>query len=187
MIGVGELKRGITIELDGVLYAVLEYNHIKMGRGSAQVRLKLRDVRGGHTVEKSFQATEKFARARVERFPAQYLYQEGELYYFMSTETFDQIPVRGDVIGDSVYYMKENEVYELSVYQEQPIGVELPVAVELKVAETEPGFRGDTTSGGGKPAKTETGLSVQVPFFINEGDTIKVDTRSGEYLERIST
>jgi elongation factor P len=187
MIGVGDLKRGITIELDGTLYSVLEYQHIKMGRGSAQIRLKLRDVRGGHTVERSFQATEKFQRARVERFPAQYLYNDGELYYFMNSATFDQIPVRSDVIGDSVYYMKENETYELSTYQDQPIGVELPVAVELRIAETEPGFKGDTASGGGKPAKTETGLTVQVPFFLNEGDVIKVDTRSGEYLERVSS
>ncbi len=187
MIGVGELKRGITIELDGTLYSVLEYNHIKMGRGSAQIRLKLRDVRGGHTVEKSFQATEKFARARVERFPAQYLYRDGDLYYFMNTDTFDQVPVRADVIGDSVYYMKENEIYELSTYQEEPIAVELPVAVELRVVETDPGFKGDTASGGGKPAKTETGLTVQVPFFVHEGDVVKVDTRSGDYLERVSS
>jgi elongation factor P len=187
MIGVGDLKRGITIELDGTLYSVLEYHHIKMGRGSAQVRLKLRDVRGGHTLERSFQATEKFARARVERFPAQYLYRDGDIYHFMNTGTFDQVPVREEVIGDSVYYMKENETYELSVYQDQPIGVELPVAVELAITETEPGFKGDTASGGGKPAKTETGLTVQVPFFVNEGDVVKVDTRSGEYLERVSS
>ncbi len=186
MIGVGELKRGITIELDGTLYTVLEYQHIKMGRGSAQIRLKLRDVRGGHTVERSFQATEKFARARVERFPAQYLYNDGDVHYFMNTATFDQIPVPAEVIGDSVNYMKENDTYELSTYQERPIGVELPPSVELRVSSTEPGVKGDTASGATKPATLETGLVVNVPLFVNEGDLLKIDTRTGEYVERVT-
>src|SRR5207244_12824983 len=121
---------------------------------------RLRDVRGGDVVERSFQATEKFPRARVERFAAQYLYNDGDLYYFMNTATFDQIPVRAEVLGDSMHYMKENETYELSLYQDQPIGVELPTAVDLRVLETEPGFKGDTATGGNKPARLDTGVTV---------------------------
>lgn len=186
MIDAGELKRGITIELDGQLYQVLDYQHIKIGRGSAHVRLKLRDIRAGHTTERSFQASEKFARAFLERRPVQYLYNDGSLYYFMDTETFEQMPLDKAMLGEALSYLKEELNLQVLTHKGEAIGIELPVAVELQVTETGPSFKGDTASAGGKPAKLETGIIVQVPFFINTGDIIKVDTRSGEYLERIS-
>jgi len=186
MIDAGELKKGITIELDGQLYQVLDYQHIKIGRGSAHVRLKLRDIRAGHTTERSFQASEKFARAFLERRPVQYLYNDGSLYYFMDTETFEQMPLDKAMLGEALNYLKEELNLQVLTHKGEAIGIELPVAVELQVTETGPSFKGDTASAGGKPAKLETGIIVQVPFFINTGDIIKVDTRSGEYLERIS-
>ncbi len=186
MINVTEARKGITIELDGVLYQVLDFEHIKMGRGSAQVRLRLRDMRGGHTIDRSFQATAKFPRARVERQAVQYLYEDGDLHYFMNTETYDQIALNTEQLGDALQYLSENTTCQLLTHGEQAIGIELPAAVELKVAQTDPWVRGDTAQGGNKPARLETGLMVQVPLFINTGDVVKVDTRSGEYLERAS-
>lgn len=186
MIDAGELKRGITIELDGQLYQVLDYQHIKMGRGSAQVRLKLRDVRAGHTTERSFQASERFTRAFLERRPVQYLYNDGSLYYFMDTKTFEQIPLNKSMLGETLKYLKDGMHLELLIHRGKAVGTELPVSVELKVIETGPGFKGDTASAGSKPAKLETGITIKVPFFINTGDIIKVDTRTGEYLERVS-
>jgi len=184
VISVTDARKGATVEMDGTLYQVLDFEHIKMGRGSAQVRLKLRDVRDGHTVDKTFQATAKLARARVDRQKCQYLYQDGDLYYFMNTETFDQIPLNRNQVGDAAMYLTENAGCDVLTYGDEPIGVELPAAVELSVAETDPWVRGDTAQGGTKPAKLETGLQVQVPLFISTGEKVKVDTRSGEYLER---
>ena len=184
MINVSEVRKGITIELDGNLYHVLEFDHIKIARGSAQVRLKLRDVRGGHTIDRTFQASVKFARARIERQSVQYLYQDGDLYYFMNTETYDQMPVNGNQVGEAASYLAENATCDLLVYGDETIGIELPAAVELTVAETDPWVKGDTAQGGTKPAKLESGLTLQVPLFISIGDKVKVDTRSGEYLER---
>jgi elongation factor P len=186
MIDAGELKRGITIELDGQLYQVLDYQHIKMGRGSAQVRLKLRDIRAGHTTERSFQASETFTRAFLERRPAQYLYNDGSLYHFMDTKSFEQIPIDKSMLGDALNYLKDGASLEILTHKGKPMGIQLPVSVELKVTETGPGFKGDTASAGSKPAELETGMTIKVPFFINTGDIIKVDTRSGEYLERVS-
>jgi elongation factor P len=186
MISPGELRRGIAIELDGKLYTVLSYEHIKMGRGSAQIRIKLRDVRGGHTIDRTFQATEKFTRARIDRAPMQFLYEENGLYYFMNAETFEQIALTKDQVGDALYYLRENEAVDVLTYGDEAIGLELPTSVNLKVTQTEPGFKGDTATGANKPATLETGLTVQVPLFIKEGDTLKVDTRSGEYLERVA-
>lgn len=185
MIDAGELKKGITIMLDGQLYQVLDYNHIKMGRGSAQIRIRLRDIKGGHTIEKSFQASEKFAKVFLERRPVQYLYNDGDLFHFMDSETYEQFAVEKTLIGDALNYMKENMNLEIVIYKGNAIGVELPVSVELQIAETGPGFKGNTASAGGKPAKLETGITIQVPFFLNTGDKIKVDTRTGEYLERV--
>ncbi len=185
MIDAGELKKGITIELDGQLFQVLDYQHIKIGRGSAQVRLKLRNIEGGHTTERSFQASEKFTKAFLERRPVQYLYNEGNLYYFMDNETFDQMTVDKEMLSDSLGYLKEGMNLEIVTHNGKTLGVDLPVAVELQVAETGPGFKGNTASAGSKPAVMETGITIQVPFFINTGDVIKVDTRSGEYLERV--
>jgi elongation factor P len=186
MIDAGELKRGITIELDGQLYQVLDYQHIKIGRGSAQVRLKLRDVRAGHTTERSFQASETFTRAFLERRPAQYLYNDGSLYHFMDTKSFEQIPIDKSMLGDVLNYLKDGSNLEILTHKGKSMGIQLPVSVELKVTETGPGFKGDTASAGSKPAELETGMTIKVPFFINTGDIIKVDTRSGEYLERVS-
>jgi len=186
MIGSGDLRKGITIELDGELYQVLDYQHIKIGRGSAQLRLKFRDVRGGHTIERTFQAGEKFTRARLDYRNVQYLYNDGDLYHFMDEENFEQFPLNLSQLGDIVNYLKEGMSLQVSSYKDEVVGVELPVAVELKVVETEPGFKGDTATGGSKPAKLETGITIQVPLFVNTGDVIKVDTRSATYLERVS-
>ena len=186
MITSGELRKGITIELEGQLYHVLDYQHIKMGRGSAQVRLKLRDIRGGHTIERTFQATEKFTRARLDYRSKQYLYNEGNLYYFMDEENFEQVSLDSEQLGDVINYLKEGMSLQISSYKGELVGVELPITVELQVIDTDPGFKGDTATAGNKPAKLESGITIQVPLFINKGDIIKVDTRSGSYLERIS-
>jgi len=186
VIDAGELRKGINIELDGQPFQVLDYQHIKMARGSAQVRLKLRDVRGGHTTERVFQASQKFTKAFLNRRSVQYLYNDGNLYYFMDNETFEQSAVDKMMLGNALNYLKDGSNMQLLTFKGQTIGIELPVSVELKVAETGPGFKGDTASAGSKPAKLETGLTIQVPFFINTDDMIKVDTRTGEYLERIS-
>jgi elongation factor P len=186
LINVGEIKKGIMIELEGQLYQIVDFQHIKMGRGSAQVRLKLRNIKTGGNVDKSFQATEKFQRVRLDQRTVQYLYSDDEQYHFMDTETFDQIVLGRDILGDAVSYLKENQTMELQSYNEQPIGVDLPITVDLVITQTDPGFRGDTATGGTKPATVETGLVVQVPLFVNQGETIRVDTRTGTYLERVS-
>lgn len=186
MINVGEIKKGIMIELEGQLYQIVDFQHIKMGRGSAQVRLKLRNIKTGGNVDKSFQATEKFQRVRLDQRTVQYLYSDDDQYHFMDTETFDQLVLGRDILGDAVNYLKENQTMELQSYNEQPIGVDLPITVDLVITQTDPGFRGDTATGGTKPATVETGLVVQVPLFVNQGETIRVDTRTGTYLERVS-
>ncbi|HUF54506.1 MAG TPA: elongation factor P [Dehalococcoidia bacterium] len=184
MIEGSQLRRGNTIEIDGTLYSVIEIDHIKMGRGSAQVRMKLRDIRAGHIVDKSAQAGARFQQVRVERQPAQYLYADGDLHYFMNTETYDQFPVNGSLLGDARNFLTENANAELLMYGDEAVGIELPSAVELAVAETDPWVKGDTAQGGTKPAKLETGITVTVPLFINPGDKLKIDTRTGQYLER---
>ena len=186
MISTGELKKGASIELDGKLYSILDYSHIKTGRGSAQVRIKFRDVRSGAIFEQTFQAGTKFTRARVERREMQYLYSDEQFYYFMNTENYEQIPVSGTSIGDAGKYLKENDLCELVLFGEEVIGIELPMTVELTVVETDPGFKGDTATGGTKPAKMETGLIVQVPLFVDQGTKIRINTDSGAYIERVS-
>ena len=184
MISTGDLKRGMAIELDGDLWQVLEYHHIKMGRGSAQVRMKVRNLKTGTTVERTFQAGEKFRRAILDRRNMQYLYHEDNTYHFMDLDTYEQTPISAGVLGDVTSYLKDNQTVEILTYQDQPIGAELPPNVELEVTRTDPGLRGDTATAGTKPATLETGLVVQVPLFVNEGDRIRVDTRTGQYLER---
>ncbi len=184
MISTGELKKGITIELEDQLYQIVDYQHIKMGRGSAQVRIKLRDIRAGHTIERTFQAGERFPRARMDQRSMQYLYREGELYFFMDTENYEQMSLEAGHLNEVLPYLLEGMSLQVSFYKESPVGVELPTAVELTVAETGPSFKGDTATGGTKPATMETGLTLQVPLFVNTGDKIKVDTRTAEYLER---
>jgi elongation factor P len=187
MLDAGELRKGIVIELDGELYYILDYQHIKMGRGTAQVRLKLRDIRAGHTIERTFQAGERFQQAYLEQCPAQYLYCDGELYYFMDQQSFEQIVLSAKQLGQVLNYLKEGMTLQLSMHERQPLAVELPNTVELKVIKAAPAFKGNTAQGGGKPATLETGITIQVPFFIEAGDVVLVDTRSGEYVERISS
>ena len=185
MIETGAIKKGMTIELDGSLYKILILKHIKIARGSAQVRMKLRNITEGHTIERTFQAGERFAVARLERQEAQFLYRDGDLFHFMYTDTFEQSPVSSELLEDVVGYLLEGMTLDLILHGEVPIGVELPTTVDLRVTETDPGYKGDTAQGGTKPATLETGLTVNVPLFVNEQDTIKVDTRTGEYQERV--
>ena len=184
MISTGDMKRGATIELDGRVYQVMEFAHIKMGRGSAQMRMKLRDVRRGDIIERTFQAGEKWPRVRVERVPMQYSYSDTGLYYFMNSETYDQVPLTQDQVGDAMNFLAENGTCDVLFLGEEAIGIELPASVVLKVAECEPGIKGDTATGATKPAKMETGLVVNVPLFINEGDRLKINTSTGQYQER---
>ncbi len=184
MISAGELKKGIAIELDGNIYQITEYQHIKMGRGSAQVRLKLRDIISSNTTERSFQANYKFTPAFLENRSVQYLYNDGDLYHFMDNENYEQIALTVEQLDEAINYLKEGLSLDLLTCKGEPINVELPVSIELQVTDTEPGFKGNTATGGSKPAKLETGLTVQVPLFINSGDKIKVDTRNGKYQEK---
>ncbi|MFC2070685.1 elongation factor P [Chloroflexota bacterium] len=185
MISGSELRKGVIIELDGTLYQVVEYQHVKMKR-TALAKVKLRDIEGGHTIEQSFQSDAKFTRVRLEFRDMQYLYNDGGLYYFMDEENFEQTPLNVNQLGDAPHYLKEGMSLQVSTYKGKLIGIEMPLNVELKVTETGPGFKGDTATSGNKPAILETGITVQVPLFINEGDTIKVDTRDGSYIERAS-
>jgi elongation factor P len=181
----GELRKGLTIDLDGMLVRVLDYQHIKQGRGSAFVRLQMRNLRTGSITERTFQATTRFQLAPLERSTIQYLYKDGDDYQFMNTETFDQFTLSPDVLGDAVNYLRENDTIDMLSYGDEPLDVELPTTVNLTVTHTEPGFRGDTATGGTKPATVETGLTVNVPLFVNEGDVIKIDTRTGDYITRV--
>ena len=184
MISTGEIKRGITVEIDGQLYQIMEFQHIKMGRGSAQVRMKLRNVRKGDTIEKTVQAGERFQRARLDHRTVQFMYTDGTLYHFMDTKTYEQFALDDRVLGDATNYLVTNMEVTLDEYEGDPIGVEMPASVVMTVADTSVGLKGDTATGATKPATMESGLKVNVPLFVNRGDKIKVDTRSGEYLER---
>ena len=183
MISGGDLRKGIIIELDDKLYQVIEYQHVKMKR-TALARVKLRDINAGHTIERSFQSNEKLVRARLDSRSMQYLYNDGDLYYFMDEKSYEQIGINREKLGDALDYLKEGASVEVSSYRGEVVDIELPITVELEVIETEPGFKGDTATAGSKSAKLETGLTIQVPLFINEGDIIKIDTRTGTYLER---
>jgi elongation factor P len=185
MISTGELKKGVAIELDGELWQILDYHHIKMGRGSAQVRITLRNIKRGQTIERSFQAGTKWPRASMEKRPVQFLYRDGDDFNFMDTDTYDQFSLSAGQLGDAVLYLKDGMTVDRTSYQGDTIGVELPVSVDLRVTQTEPGFAGDTQTGARKPATTESGLVVQVPIFVSEGDTIRIDTRTGEYQTRV--
>ena len=185
MISTGELKKGVVIELEGDLWQILDYHHIKMGRGSAQVRIKFRNVRKQSIVEKTFQAGEKFPRATMERRTAQFLFAEGDDYTFMDTETYDQFVITAAQLGDAKGYIKDGLQLDRVSYEGETLGVELPINLDLKVTETDPGFAGDTATGTRKPATLETGLVVQVPLFVSVGDVIRVDTRTGEYQTRV--
>ncbi|HHW02651.1 MAG TPA: elongation factor P [Thermoanaerobacterales bacterium] len=185
MISTNDLRTGVTVEIDGDVFMVVDFQHVKPGKGAAFVRTKIKNVKTGQVFERTFRAGEKLNRAVIERKTMQYLYESGETYYFMDTQTFEQIPLNKDQLGDSIKYLKENMEVMVMFYEGVSIGIELPTFVELQVIETEPGFKGDTATGGSKPATLETGAVVQVPLFINKGDVIRVDTRTGEYLSRV--
>ena len=181
----GDFRNGTTFEMDGNVFRVVEFQHVKPGKGSAFVRTKLKNVISGAVIEKTFNPSEKYPAAQIEKKEMQYLYNDGELYYFMDEETFDQIPLNYEQVEDAIKFLKENEVATIRFYQGQPFQVEAPNFAELEVTETEPGIKGDTASNVTKSATVETGAVVQVPLFINEGDKIKIDTRTGEYLSRV--
>jgi elongation factor P len=185
MISTGDLRKGVVIELDNDLWQILDYHHIKMGRGSAQVRIKLKNVKKGAIVERSFQAGDKWPRARLDRRQVQFLYRDGDDFHFMDTDTYDQFMLSAEQLDDAVPYLKDGMLLDRTSYEGETIGVELPITVDMLVASTEPGFAGDTATGARKPATTESGLVVQVPLFVSEGDTIRIDTRTGEYQTRV--
>lgn len=184
MIDAGELRPGNTVERNGELLQVLSFDHVKLGRGSAIVRTKLRNVNTGSVTEETFRPEEKFQRARIDRREAQYLYKDGDNYVVMDSSTYDQHHVGPEVMGDAIRWLRDGEQVFLAMHDDRVIGVDLPIAVELEVTYTEPGFKGDTATGGTKPATLETGASVDVPLFVETGERIRVDTRSGRYMER---
>lgn len=185
MIAAGEFKNGVTVEIDGNIYQILEFQHVKPGKGAAFVRTKLKNIISGGVVEKTFRPTEKFPKAHIDRKDMQYLYRDGDLFNFMDVETYDQIALNEDVVGDSLKFVKENEVVKICSHNGNVFSVEPPLFVELAITETEPGFKGDTAQGATKPATVETGAIVMVPLFVEQGDVLKIDTRSGEYLSRV--
>ncbi|MGM7701935.1 elongation factor P [Pseudalkalibacillus sp. Hm43] len=184
MISVNDFKTGLTIEVDGGIWTVLDFQHVKPGKGAAFVRSKLRNLRTGAIQEKTFRGGEKVAKAHIDNRRMQYLYSSGEAHTFMDTESYEQLELQTAQIQEELKYLLENMSVQVQMYQGEIIGVELPNTVELEVTETEPGIKGDTASGGTKPATVQTGLTVQVPFFVNEGDVLIIDTRSGEYVSR---
>ncbi len=184
MISAGDFKNGLTLEIDGQVMQILEFQHVKPGKGAAFVRTKMRNVINGGVVEKTFRPTEKFPAARIDRKNEQYLYNDGDLYYFMDPETFDQIMINKEIIGDNMKFVKENDEVKVVSYNGSVFAIEPPLFVELEVTDTEPGFAGNTAQGATKPATVETGATIQVPLFVNIGDKVKIDTRSEEYLSR---
>lgn len=180
-----ELRKGLLIDLDGEIYRILEFHHLKLGRGSAQVRLRLKNVVSGQVLERTFQSTHSFTLASLEQRPGRFLYLDRDLGYFMDESSYEQIAMDKEKFAPALPFLKEGAEVKLSFYKDEPVGIELPPSVELRVIETAPSFKGDTASSGSKPAKLETGYVIQVPFFIQAGESIKVDTRTGEYLERV--
>ena len=185
MIDTGDVRKGTTIEVDGKLLKVVDFSHNKQGRGSAQLRMTLRDLRTGSLTNQTVMAGAKFQTVRLERSHVQFLYREGDDLHFMDTETFDQIQLTSATVGDSAKYIKENDVVDVLTHNGEAIDIELPTSVNLEVTQTDPGLKGDTASGATKPATLETGLVVSVPLFINNGDMLRVDTRTGDYIERV--
>ncbi|HEX9061140.1 MAG TPA: elongation factor P [Clostridia bacterium] len=184
MIVAGDFRNGATFELDNQIFQVVEFQHVKPGKGAAFVRTKLKNVITGATVERTFNPSDKMPKAHIERKDMQYLYNDGDLYHFMDVETFEQAPLSKETIGDSLKFVKENVVVKILSFKGNVFGIEAPTFVELEVIETEPGFKGDTATGATKPATVETGTVIKVPLFINQGDIIRIDTRTSEYMER---
>lgn len=185
MISAGDFRNGVTLEIEGNVYQILEFQHVKPGKGAAFVRTKLKNIINGGVVEKTFRPTEKFPAARIDRVDMQYLYSDGDLYHFMNVETFDQIALNSDDVGDALKFVKENEMVKICSHNGNVFAVEAPLFVELEITDTEPGFKGDTATGATKPATVETGAVVYVPLFVEQGNKIKIDTRTGEYLSRV--
>ena len=185
MISAGDFRNGVTLEIEGNVYQIVEFQHVKPGKGAAFVRTKLKNIINGGVVERTFRPTEKFPQARIERVDMQYLYSDGDLFHFMNVETYDQIALSQEDIGDALKFVKENEMVKVCSYNGNVFAVEPPLFVELEITDTEPGFKGDTAQGATKPAVVETGATVYVPLFVNQGDKIKIDTRTGEYLSRV--
>ena len=185
MVSAGDFKNGLTVEIEGNIYQILDFQHVKPGKGAAFVRTKLKNIINGCVVEKTFRPTEKFETAHIDRKDMQYLYTDGDLYNFMDMETYDQLAVNADVVGDSLKFVKENETVKVISHQGNVFAIEPPITVELRVTETEPGVKGDTATGATKPAIVETGAQIMVPLFVNQDDVLKIDTRTGEYLSRV--
>ena len=185
VISAGDFRNGITIELDNNVFQIIEFQHVKPGKGAAFVRTKLKNIKNGGVVEKTFRPTEKCPQARIDRADMQYLYSDGDLFHFMNVETYDQISLDTEAIGDALKFVKENEMVKICSHNGSVFAVEPPLFVELKITETEPGFKGDTATGATKPAIVETGATVYVPLFVEQDDVIKIDTRTGEYLSRV--
>ena len=184
MISAGEFRNGLTIEYEGEIYVILEFQHVKPGKGAAFVRTKIKNLKSGSVVEKTFRPTEKMPTAHIDRADMQYLYSDGDLFHFMNTETYDQIALNASDVGDTLKFVKESEMVKILSHDGVVFGIEPPIFVELEVIDTEPGFKGNTATGATKPAIVETGASVNVPLFINQNEVIKIDTRTGEYLGR---
>ena len=185
MVSAGDFRNGITVEMEGNVYQIIEFQHVKPGKGAAFVRTKLKNIINGGVVEKSFRPTEKFPQARIDRKDMQYLYSDGDLFNFMDVETYDQIALNAETVGDALKFVKENEMVKICSYNGNVFAIEPPLFVELEITDTEPGFKGDTATGATKPAIVETGAKVMVPLFVENGEKIKIDTRSGEYLSRV--
>ena len=185
MISAGDFRNGITIELEGKIFQIIEFQHVKPGKGAAFVRTKLKNIKNGGVVEKSFRPTEKFQLAHIDKSAYMYLYKDGDMYVFMNQENYEQITLSEDNVGDALKFVKENDECKLCSYQGEVFAIEPPMFAELEVTETEPGVKGDTATGATKPATVETGAMVMVPLFVNLGDKIKIDTRTGEYLSRV--
>lgn len=185
MIDTGDIRKGITLDIDGKLVKVIDFAHNKQGRGTAQMRMSLKDLRTGSNTQISVMAGTKFQSVRLERQHVQFLYRDANQFNFMDTDTFEQILLDERTVGDNANYLKEQDVIDVLTYNGEPIDIELPTSVVLTISQTDPGYKGDTATGGNKPATLETGLVVNVPLFLSEGDQIKVDTRSGEYIERV--
>ena len=185
MISSNDFRPGVTIEIDGNVWQVIEFQHVKPGKGAAFVRTKLKDIKTGGVIERSFRPTAKFPEARIDRKDMQYLYQDGDLYYFMDNDTYEQIALGSELIGDALKFVKENEMCKVCSHNGNVFSIEPPLFVELQVTDTEPGFKGNTATGATKPAIVETGAQVNVPLFVENGEVIKIDTRTGEYLSRV--
>ena len=184
MISAGDFRNGVTIEIEGNIFQIIEFQHVKPGKGAAFVRTKLKNIKSGGVVEKTFRPTEKCPQARIDRKDMQYLYNDGDMYIFMDVENYEQLSLSQDAIGDALKFVKENDMCKICSHNGSVFSVEPPMFVELEITETEPGFKGDTATGASKPAIVETGAQVMVPLFVNQGDKIKIDTRTGEYLSR---